>query len=101
MVRVPEISTDLYLLQGIQRSLAVYPDYYLVGSMDGFLRRQSVWGLNLTTHFHPELRLIMNGAIPTFPRLFLWRVQGHLYGGNPDSYPTGPGFGSQTVGKFS
>lgn len=36
VVRVPEMATDLYLLQGVQRSHAVYPAYYLVGSMDGF-----------------------------------------------------------------
>jgi hypothetical protein len=36
VVRVPEVATDSYLLQGVQRSHAAYPDYYLVGFMDGF-----------------------------------------------------------------
>jgi hypothetical protein len=34
--RVTEVATDSYLLQGVQRSHAVYPDYYLVVFIDGF-----------------------------------------------------------------
>jgi len=40
VVRVPEMATDLYLLQGVQRSQAIYPDYYLVGCSSNFLHTE-------------------------------------------------------------
>jgi len=36
-----------------------------------------VWGLPLTLHLAPRLR--MNGATPTLPHTHLWREQGQLY----------------------
>jgi hypothetical protein len=71
VVQCPEMATDLYLYQGVQTSHAVYPDYYLVGSIGGFSGGKASGAcMYLITHLHPVLRLRMSGAVPTFPSLF-------------------------------